>query len=330
MVQSKDPTIIENFEPNSTTSDHERPACNQVSEIVTTTSIPQPTYLTDRYSAVRESKASEGYEGFTGRDPLRPQHLQQIHSPQSGRKNFEHPTVRPNESGWVNTMCGYDPKQIESNLPSNLASGNCERDDDMKQYNKNLFTQIIQPDVYTVNEVIEPINANIGISFTQQFEPTTCSRDERDVLTYREHDPRVYQPKMVPYEPDMNVTEADVYDPRFSGYGTSYRAYSDKNIGQTRFYYDDIDAVRMPNYITRSNIDFAKYADSYGPMTEDNKNGNKYTNNIRALAQDTFLRSSLQQRDELMERLMRKRNSEMWQLRKYPKHTSGSGNGNRC
>ena len=142
-------------------------------------------------------------------------------------------------------------------------------------------------------------------------------------MTYTEHDPRIYQPKIKPKEPDMSITEANIYDPRFSGYGTSYRSYNDKNTGQTRFYYDDIDSVRMPNYITRSNIDFAKYADSYGTLTDQNKNGNINNSNIRALAQNTFLNSSLQQRDELQQRLMRKRNSELWQLRKYPMRTFG-------
>ena len=309
----------------------------------------------ERYSAVRESKGNSGsYEGYScnvgtdARDPL-PQHLQHvpIKSPTPATvnpviptrgmsmENFEMPYekseglhVRDNESGWVNTMCGYDPNQIaKSNLPSNLASGNCERSEAMKEYNKNLFTQNIQPDVYTRNEVIEPINANIGISFTQQFEPTTCSREDGNGLTYTEHDPRVYQPKMVPAEPDMSVTEADVYDPRFSGYGTSYRAYNDNNIGQTRFYYDDINSVRMPNYVVRSNIDFTNYADSYGPLHDNNKRGNQYNSNIRALAQDTFLTASLQQRNDLQERLMRKRNAELWQLRKYPMRTFGGQKG---
>ena len=79
----------------------------------------------------------------------------------------------------------------------------------------------------------------------------------------------------------------------------------------------------MPNYLVRSNIDFAKYADTYGPLNDSNKYGNKNTKDIHILAQDTFLRSSLKQRDDLMERLMRKRNNEMWQNRKYPKHTMG-------
>jgi hypothetical protein len=290
--------------------------------------------------------------GTYTRDQLRPIHLQhvtQIKTPQPASavpatpvmENFEYPylkdqpaqrsehssvtngiVVRDNESGWVNTMCGYNPNQVaKSNLPSNLASSNCERDEAMKEYNKNLFTQNIQPDIYTYSEIIEPINSNIGISFTQQSGPTTCSRKDGKGLTYTEHDPRIFQPEKEPHDFDMRVTEADVYDPRFSGYGTSYRAYTDKNIGQTRFYYDDVNAIRMPNYLVRSNIDFAKYADSYGPLDDNNKHGNQYNSNIRALAQDSFLQSSLQNRTELQERLMRKRNNEMWQLRKYPMRT---------
>jgi hypothetical protein len=272
---------------------------------------------TERYSGIRDRNYSEGYEGYEGKNHIKPQHLQHV-------ENYEHKDfIRPNESGWINTSCGYNPEQIEnSNLPSNLASGKCERDETMKIYNKNLFTQTIQPDIYTINEVIEPINANIGISFTQQFEPTSHIRNEKDSITYTEHDPRIYQPNVVPNTPDMSVTQENIYDPRFSGYGTSYRAYTDKNIGQTRFYYDDINSVRMPNYIIRSNIDHIKSADSYGPLNEDNKLGNKNTNDIRGIVHDSFLQSTLDHRNDMMERLMRKRNGEMWQLRKYPKNTS--------
>ena len=222
---------------------------------------------------------------------------------------------RPNCPGWVNTSCGYDSDQLKYNLPSNLISGNCEKTENMKEYNKNLYTQTIQPDIFTRNEIIEPINSNAGISFTQQFEPTTCDRDNKG-LTYIEHDPRIYNPPQQKIQ-KMGVTESNVYDPRFFGYGTSYRSYTDENMGQTRFYYDDIDSIRRPNYIVRSNIDFMKNADTYGPITYKNKTHN----NIRPLAQDAFLRSSLQQRTELQERLLRKRNAEMWQRRKYPIRT---------
>ncbi len=231
-------------------------------------------------------------------------------------KELYNQNLRINQNGLVNTECGYNPNQLKYNLPSNLSVGNCERQNEFTDYNNNLFTQNIQPDIYTKSEIIEPINSNIGISFTQQFKPTTYSIDEKG-LTFTEHDPLLYNQPQSRQQP-MGITESNVYDPRFYGYGTSYRSYTDEVTGQTRFYYDDINSIRMPNYISRSNIDFAKYADTYGPLNNSNKNGNPNNSDIRALANNSFLTSSLQQRTELQERLLRKRNNEMWQLRKYP------------
>jgi hypothetical protein len=243
------------------------------------------------------------------------------------KENFENDrprlrVPRKNDTGWMDDENGYYPQQAyDSNIPANEPVGTCERDPKMKQYNKNLYTQNIGPDTYTTNEIIEPINANIGISFTQQFEPLSAKRDNTG-LHYTEHDPRLYNPE-VKKEEWSSVSESTVYDPRFSGYGTSYRAYNEEVTGQPRFYYDDVESVRMPNYISRSNIDFANYADSYGPLSNKNQYGNVNTDNIRALAQDTFLRSSIQFREDIMERTMRKRNAELHQTRKYPKISGG-------
>ena len=306
------------------------------------------TEYQEKYNPNRYKNSVEGYVGskctigMNELDTLGNKYIQkQIISPQPvtsniffERENFEYPYektgynetnyISDNKSGLVNTIGSYNPKQVEQyNLSYNIESGNCETEDAMKQYNKNLFTQTIQPNVYTINNIIEPIDSNIGISFTQQFQPMTSYRDEDEDLIYTDYDPLTYEPSMVINTPDISVTESNIYDPRFTGYGTSYRAYTDNNVGQTRFYYDDVNSVRMPNYLVRSNIDFAKYADTYGPLNDSNKFGNKNTNYINTLAQDTFLRSSLKQRDDLMERLMRKRNNEMWQNRKYPKHTMG-------
>ena len=121
------------------------------------------------------------------------------------------------------------------------------------------------------------------------------------------------------------VNNSNIYDPRFTGYGPNYRAYVEKETGQPRFYYDDINAIRQPNYIVRSNIDFERYADSYGPMQPGEAAGNIYTPNIRRLANDSFMRNTLKYRTDLQERLMRKRNAEVYQRRLAPKHTMGSG-----
>lgn len=235
---------------------------------------------------------------------------------------YTNPYVNDENFEFINSPFGYNSNQIQkSNLPSNLTVGECELTPHTKEYNKNLFTQYIQQDIFTRNEIIEPINSNIGISHNQQFQPKTVSRDETGI-TYIEHDPTTFT-KEYKKELDNEVTEYNVYDPRFTGYGTSYRSYYDKNIGQPKFYYDDVNAIRMPNYITRSNIDFAKYADSYGPLSTENKYGNINTADIRSFAQESFLNSSIQQRESLSESLMRKRNSELWQTRKYPIRTFG-------
>ena len=72
----------------------------------------------------------------------------------------------------------------------------------------------------------------------------------------------------------------------------------------------------MPNYITRSNIDFMKGADTYGPMLTEN--GNPNNSEIRNLANNQFLQSSMEFRTGMQERLMRKRNAEGWQQRVMP------------
>ena len=223
--------------------------------------------------------------------------------------------------GEVNTVCGYDAEQtLEYGLPSNLPVGNCMKTDRMKKYNENIFTSIITPGNYTKTQVNEPINSNIGISFQQQFEPISCKRDEKGVL-YTQKDPRILEFGGKPIEEKFsppNPNYDNVYDPRQTGYGTSYRSYLEPVTGQTRFYYDDINAIRMPNYIIRSKIDHLPYADSYGPIQNGDEFGNIHNPHIRALAQDSFLRDSLQFRDEITERAMRKINAQSWQRRMAP------------
>jgi hypothetical protein len=226
-------------------------------------------------------------------------------------------SVQDNNPGWVNTACGYNPDQVMNGLPSNLPVGNCDQSPEMRRYNENLFTQIVTPGVYSRNQVNEPINSNIGISFTQQFEPVTCKRDDKG-LQFTLHDPRIIEPAFETPSESVKAKYDNVYDPRFYGYGTSYRSYLEPVTGQTRFMYDDVNAIRMPNYVTRSKIDHLPYADHYGAMEPGNEMGNELTANIRYLAQDSWLRDSLQFREDLEQRLMRKVNAEGWQKRMYP------------
>ena len=166
------------------------------------------------------------------------------------------------------------------------------------KYNENVFTETISPGEYKLNTRNEPINSNMGITLAEQNE----------------------EPNYEIIEPYESVNTSNVYDPRFYGYGTSYRGYVDKTVGQPRFYYDDVDAIRMPNYITRNKIDVMPFGDSYGP---DNDGGNKYHSNITALADKHYLDSALQFRSEMQDRLMRKINANQWQQRMFPINTNG-------
>ena len=222
--------------------------------------------------------------------------------------------------GDVNTSCEYNPKQmLEHNIPSNVPVGTCQKQPEFDCYNKNLFTQIIQPGVYARSEVVEPTNWNIGISWDQQFEPVTCEVDCNGGHTYVSHDPRVIDLK-APQEKSIETyipkaTPDNVYDPRLTGYGTSYRSYIDPLTGRPKFYYDDVDVVRQPNYIVRSKIDHLPWADSYGPMktTEDIIST---TDASRAFANVAWTRNSVSFRDSLMERYMRKYNQQIAPQRK--------------
>ena len=109
------------------------------------------------------------------------------------------------------------------------------------------------------------MNSNIGISFAQQFEPIDCEKDCNGGVTFVQKDSRI-----IPVHQKVEVTkngpdESNVYDPRFTGYGTNYRSYIDNVTGQPRFYYDDVMVHRQNNYLTRNKIDFT----SFGPQIND-------------------------------------------------------------
>ena len=219
-----------------------------------------------------------------------------------------------NNRNEINTMCGYNPSQNKNaSLPVNLPVGNCTKSPYLKQYNDNMYTQTIQPGLYSKSNISEPIIGNMGISFTQQIPQTTFDNN-----TYVEHDPisDVIEPVKKPSLETVN--ESNVYDPRFSGYGTSYRSFIDNVTGQPRFFYDDVNAVRMPNYIVKSAIDTQSFGDTYG---SDGPNPNHQ--DIKQLANQAFTDNAIQFRTEMSQRLMRKVNSEQSQRRMAPKHTNG-------
>ena len=223
-------------------------------------------------------------------------------------------------AGDIDDVLVYDPSQLDNNWPSNYPAGNCQLQPEMKEWNKNLFTSTIVPGVYYRSEIVEPISSNIGISFTQQVPPRKVTRDDRGNLVFEAKDPRQYEPEApAPVLSDVPSTY-DVFDPRFDGYGASNRTYIDKLTGQPRFFYDDVDAIRRPNYVTRSDIDFLGRADTYGPIA-DPQAERAMNERIRFEADQSFTEHTLDFRTDMMNLLMRKRNAELWQTRLAPKTT---------
>lgn len=120
-------------------------------------------------------------------------------------------------------------------------------------------------------------------------------------------------------------TESDIYDPRFTGYGPVNRSYIEPMTGSPRFFYDDINAVNMPNFISRNNVDIYPWAPQYGSGMNGNlsENGIGHGDGYKRLAEDAFMNATLKFRTEMQERLLRKRNAELWQTRLAPIHTMG-------
>lgn len=216
------------------------------------------------------------------------------------------------------------------------------------------LVQTLQPGVYTLPADYEPILDNMGISETPQFEKIKSVPDRGNIVfeplkqpttqpttqpTMNESQPSESLPnsKRTSFLPttsrvrenyDKNVSREvgndastyNVYDPRFSGYGSDNRAYLDPMLHQTRYYYDDVDAIRRPNYIVRSKLDncVTGFGDTYGPMHDYQLS----LNQTRPLAEKAYLDNHMNYRNDLMESLMKKRNAEIWQNRQAPKYTT--------
>ena len=234
--------------------------------------------------------------------------------------------------GDVNDSCGYDPDLLDVGLPVNQPAGPCARNPVFSGYNENLHTQTISPGtskgggVYTQSEVNNAVNGNIGISYTQQFNPVVCTGDQ-DGTTFTSLDPRLGFPVQSTPNPCMDnsiVDLSDITDPRFTGAGTSYRAYVDNMTGRVRYYYDDIDAHKRPNFVTRNKLDSFAFGQTTGPM-RNSELQERYNMRTREMAEQQFTDDTIAHRTELQERLMRKINNQAWQQRQAPLQRSSHG-----
>jgi len=231
----------------------------------------------------------------------------------------------------VDRACGYDPRNQAADLPVNYRSTSCERLPSHQEYNRNLFSIPLQPNVYTRSNINQPYASmsNLGISETDPFYPVLpeshpgSSPSSSSSLLLHEYAPS--QVEEVPPRPYRSTEYGrplrnEIYDPRLTGYGTSYRSYTDPLLGQPRFYYDDIDQHTRPNYITRNNLDIYGFAPQVGPF-DPTSSSSLQGQEMRHRANQTFTDNQLLYRTELQQRLMRKNQNRQWQQRQAPIYT---------
>ena len=214
----------------------------------------------------------------------------------------------------INDQCGYDPLNLSYDLPINYKADRCQKTELMKEYNKNLFTIPLQPGLYTQSQVNQPYasQSNLGISMPQPLLPTALEkRNGYDAFVELA---KPLPPQYVPFPKTDEPLRTEIYDPRFTGYGTSYRSYLEPMTGQTRFYYDDIDQQTRYNYLTRNKVDFANFATTVGPINDRSLQGQS----LYSYADQTYSDSQVTFRNEMQQRLMHKNSNREWQQRMAP------------
>lgn len=220
--------------------------------------------------------------------------------------------------GYVNTACGYDAAAPAHGLPVNRCVGPAQLRDSYAAYNRNQGMQIVQPGMFYQSEVLDPISANIGISHSQQFNPQTARATAPGEVVYTDHDATQYVGANFVDNKITGEELQNIYDPRYTGYASNDRYYLDAMTGQPRFFYDDIDGVKRPSYIVRSNVDHIGDFDQTGAM----KHGT-LDFDYREIANTQFHESALDLRSDIQTRLAQKNYARTAQLRDMPLSNTG-------
>jgi hypothetical protein len=93
-----------------------------------------------------------------------------------------------------------------------------------------------------------------------------------------------------------------VYDPRFNGFcSDTFRPYLDERSGTVKYDYDDIDSVKMMQYLTRNQLDV-----------------------FNIMAVENFTNKCIEQRDSMQTEWLQRRSADRLQRRLYPMHTNGT------
>ena len=233
-------------------------------------------------------------------------------------------------------MPTYTPRKKKHNTSMLLEPTESEKTMFVPKPNR-IFLQDIEPHIYSITNDTTPVNANLGISSTPQIpelsKQTIMGDDGKIYPLYSRIDPELIRddvtderkremPKRnswseeLPSSNPLNTTT--LYDPRFTGYGDSARAYYDSEMGNVRYYYTDVDAYRSPNFVIRNKVDQVDFVEPTGNVSSMYLR-TAALDDVSEQVHDDWMSRSTEFREDIMERLMRKQNAMNWQMRFAPK-----------
>jgi hypothetical protein len=104
---------------------------------------------------------------------------------------------------------------------------------------------------------------------------------------------------------NSDIDRYSVYDPRFYGYGTENRSFLNNLLGRIEYNYDDVDYVKLPQYIKRNLLDNTNI-------------------NLNSTAVDYYTEMQLEQRENFQNEWLQRRAPDRLQRKIFPLHTMGN------
>lgn len=218
--------------------------------------------------------------------------------------------------------------EINKVIPCSLGVPDCKKSLELEYCTTNkVYKQDIQPQ----NKLYKYKYLNkLGLSLDEQkYVPVKCNLSKQCQYVYNGHNPLLTEafrgqklmldrPNYTGEVPVGNVCHDEIYTPYFKNYGKNYTNYNDITGGQIQYYIDTSDAYFPPNFITPAIVDHTIQIDPMGVVRPEY---NRLTlkqydwDKCNKDECDSFTHDTLEFRQELMEKQMRKINEQKYELR---------------
>ena len=215
-------------------------------------------------------------------------------------------------------------------FPTNMSVRNADFSDYYDCIDKNLFKKQIEPRNLDKYEFINPYA--ISKSYDKTFAPISAPGKNNENIIYTSNDPRLISVAhngqvLTLDKPPMNqsVKLDEVYtDPTLKYYGQNYNTYSDINAGDILYYVDQSiqDAEFQPIFTNNAIVNGEIFKDPMGaikpqynriPVIKTDLLDTKH-NNYKDVGL-SWMRDSIESREDLMALQMRKHNEQRYEPR---------------